>query len=66
MLLLVGIFDYIDTEFSIDSPKGEMHVSDLKHAFAFLGFDVRAPLVSTVQSSWSKLLCMATSICFGL
>ena len=42
-----GVFDYIDRRISEDGDSnGFIEVHDLKRAFAFLGFDVRSPLVS--------------------
>ena len=43
-----SVFDYMDDKISTEAPVGFMSLSDLKKAFAFLGFDVRAPLVPTL------------------
>lgn len=46
-----SVFDYIDSKISNEAPAGYMSLSDLKKAFAFLGFDVRRPLVVQAMES---------------
>ena len=44
-LNVLSVFDYLDQKISKEAPKGFFNLSDLKKAFAFLGFDCRSPLV---------------------
>ena len=44
-LNVLSVFDYLDQKISKEAPPGFMNLSDLRKAFAFLGFDCRSPLV---------------------